>query len=165
MGEKESKKLAIDWMSSKEVAAYLGVSLQTLYKFIDDGSLAAYHMGRVIRLRYEDVLEFLKGQRIAKGELSQLLRRNEPTDIAKKVDEAVPMGRTQSITAAHNRAKLLLQEERERILKALEEIDRALSDEDFDDDDEYVVDVSGETSKEMVAEAPDGDTTEAEASS
>lgn len=160
MGEKESKKLAIDWMSSKEVAAYLGVSLQTLYKFIDDGSLAAYHMGRVIRLRYEDVLEFLKGQRIAKGELNQLLRRNEPTDIAKKVDEAVPMGRTLSITAAHNRAKLLLQEERERILKALEEIDRALTDEDFDDDD-FVVDVSDETSKEVAAEAPDGDTTEA----
>ncbi|MDA8277014.1 MAG: helix-turn-helix domain-containing protein [Actinomycetota bacterium] len=163
MGEKESKKLAIDWMSSKEVAAYLGVSLQTLYKFIDDGSLAAYHMGRVIRLRHEDVLEFLKGQRIAKGELNQLLRRKEPTDIAKKVDEAVSVGRTQSITAAHNRAKLLLQEERERILKALEEIDRALSDEDFDDD--YVVDVSDETSEVMAAEAPDGETTEAEANS
>ena len=134
MGDKGADRVEINWMSSKEAASYLGVSLQTLYKFIDDGSLAGYHMGRVIRLRYEDVLEFLEGQRIGKGELNQLLRRREPIEIAKKADETLPISGGRSITAAHRRAKSLLQEERERVLKSLEAIDKALSDEDFDDD-------------------------------
>lgn len=143
MGEKGTSRVEINWMSSKEAASYLGVSLQTLYKFIDEGSLAGYHMGRVIRLRYEDVLEFLEGQRIAKGELNQLLRRREPIEIGKKANETLPISRQSSINAAQRRAKLLLQEERERVLKSLEAIDKALSDEDFDDD--YLSEVSDET--------------------
>ncbi len=143
MGEKDANRAEINWMSSKEAASYLGVSLQTLYKFIDDGALAAYHMGRVIRLRYEDVLEFLEGQRIARGELNQLLRRREPIEVAKKASESPSIPRERSMTAAHLRAKFLLQEERERVLKSLEAIDKVLSDDDFDDD--YLAEVSDES--------------------
>ena len=135
MGEQDSSKVQINWMSSKEAASYLGVSLQTLYKFIDDGLLAAFHMGRVIRLRYEDVLEFLEGQRIAKGELNQLLRRRESGDLDATPVAVHTKGRSTNITAAHHRAKSFLQEERDRIARALEEIDRALMEDDFDDED------------------------------
>ncbi|CAG4928880.1 MULTISPECIES: helix-turn-helix domain-containing protein [Acidithrix] len=68
---------AIDWMSSKEASEYLGVSLQTLYRFIDSGSLTAYFMGRVIRLKYKDVVEFLEGQRIGRGTLHSILEESQ----------------------------------------------------------------------------------------
>lgn len=60
-------------MSSKEAAEYLGVSLLTLYKFIDSGLLPGYLMGRVIRLKYEDVVAFLEGQRIGPGTLNSVM--------------------------------------------------------------------------------------------
>ena len=65
----------ISWMSSKEAAEYLGVSLQTLYRFIDNGSLSAYQMGRVIRLKYSDVLAFIDQNRIGPGTLNSVLSR------------------------------------------------------------------------------------------
>ena len=59
----------IVWMSTKDAAEYLGVSMQTLYRFIDAGSLPAFQMGRVIRLKYSDLVAFIEGQRIAPGTL------------------------------------------------------------------------------------------------
>ncbi|MDA8195875.1 MAG: helix-turn-helix domain-containing protein [Actinomycetota bacterium] len=152
MDEEDVDKFKINWMSSKEAAAYLGISLQTLYKFIDDGSLGAFHMGRVIRLRYEDVLEFLEGQRITKGELSQLLRRKEAPEV--EVDVATPKtnDKAAKINSVRQRARTLLLIERERIARALEEIDRALAEEDFDDDFEP----SFGTSKSEDPEANEG---------
>ncbi len=64
---------SISWMSSKEAADYLGVSLLTLYKFIDTGALPGYLMGRVIRVKYDDVLSFLEGQRIGPGTLNSVV--------------------------------------------------------------------------------------------
>ena len=49
----------IEWMSSGEAADYLGVGLRTLYKFIDDGKLAGYRFGRVIRLKQSDLEIFI----------------------------------------------------------------------------------------------------------
>lgn len=68
---------AISWMSSKEAAEYLGVSLLTLYRFIDGGLLPGYHMGRVIRVKYEDVVAFLEGQRIGPGTLNSVMGETE----------------------------------------------------------------------------------------
>lgn len=62
----------IRWMSTKEAAEHLGVTLRSLYRFIDEGSLAAYKFGRVIRLKGEDVERFIESCRIAPGSLDHL---------------------------------------------------------------------------------------------
>jgi excisionase family DNA binding protein len=62
----------IRWMSTKEAAEHLGVTLRSLYRFIDEGSLAAYKFGRVIRLKGEDVDRFIESCRIAPGSLEHL---------------------------------------------------------------------------------------------
>jgi excisionase family DNA binding protein len=62
----------IQWMSTKEAADYLGVTLRSLYRFIDEGALAAYKFGRVIRLKDEDVEKFIEASRIAPGSLEHL---------------------------------------------------------------------------------------------
>lgn len=63
---------AIRWMSTKEASERLGVTLRTLYRFIDEGSLPAYKMGRVIRLKEDEVDAFIEGTRIAPGSLEHL---------------------------------------------------------------------------------------------
>ena len=50
---------SIRWMSTKEASERLGVTLRTLYRFIDEGQLAAYKFGRVIRLKESDVDDFI----------------------------------------------------------------------------------------------------------
>ena len=45
-------------MGTRDAAEHLGVTLRTLYRFIDEGHLPAYKMGRVIRLRSDDVAAF-----------------------------------------------------------------------------------------------------------
>lgn len=60
------------WLSTAEAAARLGVTRRTLYRFIDEGELAAYKMGRVIRLRQDDLDAFLESRRIRPGELASL---------------------------------------------------------------------------------------------
>jgi len=62
----------IRWMSTKEAAEYLGVTLRSLYRFIDEGGLAAYKFGRVIRLKQDDVETFIEASRIAPGSLEHL---------------------------------------------------------------------------------------------
>lgn len=62
----------IRWMSTKEAAEHLGVTLRSLYRFIDEGSLAAYKFGRVIRLKTEDVDRFIESCRIEPGSLEHL---------------------------------------------------------------------------------------------
>lgn len=46
--------------------------MRTLYRFIDEGQLPAYKMGRVIRLQARDVDAFIAGARIAPGTLEHL---------------------------------------------------------------------------------------------
>ena len=62
----------IRWMSTKEAAEHLGVTLRSLYRFIDEGALAAYKFGRVIRLKGDDVERFIESCRIAPGSLEHL---------------------------------------------------------------------------------------------
>lgn len=62
----------IRWISTKEAASRLGVTLRTLYRFIDEGQIAAYQFGRVIRLKESDVGSFIESSRIAPGSLKHL---------------------------------------------------------------------------------------------
>ena len=63
---------AISWLSTKEAAERLGVTLRSLYRFIDEGGLAAYKFGRVIRLKESDVDAFIESSRIVPGSLEHL---------------------------------------------------------------------------------------------
>jgi excisionase family DNA binding protein len=60
------------WMGTQEAARYLGITPRTLYRFIDEGRLPAYKMGRVIRLKGDDLDTFLETARIQPGELANL---------------------------------------------------------------------------------------------
>jgi excisionase family DNA binding protein len=60
------------WLSTKEASARLGVTLRSLYRFIDEGALSAYRFGRVIRLTENDVERFITSSRIEPGSLEHL---------------------------------------------------------------------------------------------
>jgi excisionase family DNA binding protein len=62
----------IRWMSTKEASERLGVTLRTLYRFIDEGRLPAYQVGRVIRLKADELETFIDSLRISPGTLSHL---------------------------------------------------------------------------------------------
>ena len=64
----------IEWMSTSDAARYLGVQVRTLYRFIDEGHLPAYRFGRVIRLKREDVDDFVQLCRIEPGGLTVAMR-------------------------------------------------------------------------------------------
>ena len=62
----------IRWLSTNDAASRLGVSLRTLYKFIDEGLVPAYKLGRVIRLKESEVDAFIESSRITPGTLDHL---------------------------------------------------------------------------------------------
>jgi excisionase family DNA binding protein len=70
----------VRWLNTKDASARLGVTLRSLYRFIDGGELAAYKFGRVIRLKEEDVDRFIESCRIAPGALEHLLPPRRSTD-------------------------------------------------------------------------------------
>lgn len=63
---------SITWLSTAEAAKYLGITPRTLYRFIDEGHIAGYRFGRVIRLKQTDVDAFIEASRIAPGTLEHL---------------------------------------------------------------------------------------------
>lgn len=71
---------AIRWMGTREACERLGVTLRTLYRFIDEGQLPAYKMGRVIRVQESDVEEFIGRMRIEPGTLEHLYPEPKPRD-------------------------------------------------------------------------------------
>jgi len=62
----------IEWLSTQDAARRLGITPRTLYRFIDVGDLPAYRLGRVIRLKAEDVDRFIESSRIEPGSLEHL---------------------------------------------------------------------------------------------
>jgi excisionase family DNA binding protein len=62
----------IRWLSTREASERLGVTLRSLYRFIDEGDVVAYRFGRVIRLQEADVDRFIEASRIAPGTLEHL---------------------------------------------------------------------------------------------
>jgi excisionase family DNA binding protein len=69
------------WLSTNDAASRLGVSLRTLYKFIDEGQLPAYKFGRVIRLQEQEVDTFITSARIEPGTLEHLYPEAKTVDI------------------------------------------------------------------------------------
>lgn len=69
---------AIHWMGTREACEKLGVTLRTLYRFIDEGQLPAYKMGRVIRVQESDIDDFITRQRIEPGTLEHLYPEPKP---------------------------------------------------------------------------------------
>ncbi|MDP6964461.1 MAG: helix-turn-helix domain-containing protein [Acidimicrobiales bacterium] len=72
--ESTTSNLRVKWMSSNEAAERLGVTTATLYRFIDEGRLPAYRMGRVIRLKESELEDFERTCRIEPGSLSHLIQ-------------------------------------------------------------------------------------------
>ena len=66
-----------EWLSSNEAASQIGITQRTLYRFIDEGRLPGYRIGRVIRLRQLDVQEFLEECIVKPGELKHLYPASE----------------------------------------------------------------------------------------
>ena len=66
------------WLSTQDAAKRLGVTSRTLYRFIDQGELPAYRLGRVIRLKLDEVDAFIEGSRIQPGSLEHLYPDSGP---------------------------------------------------------------------------------------
>jgi excisionase family DNA binding protein len=60
------------WLSTREAARQLGVTVRTLYRLVDGGELAAYRIGRVFRIKQTDLEAFLDDARVKPGELEHL---------------------------------------------------------------------------------------------
>jgi excisionase family DNA binding protein len=73
-----SGRPAVEWLSSAEAAARLGITPRTLYRFIDEGQLPAYRFGRVIRLKATEVDAFIDLCRIEPGTLDHLYADSGP---------------------------------------------------------------------------------------
>jgi len=62
----------IEWMTTAEVSAYLGITARTLYRLIDEGQIVAYRFGRVLRLKQTDVESYIESVRVTPGSLQHL---------------------------------------------------------------------------------------------
>ncbi len=67
-------------MGTREACERLGVTLRTLYRFIDEGQLPAYKMGRVIRVQATDIEDFISRMRIEPGSLEHLYPEPKPRE-------------------------------------------------------------------------------------
>ncbi len=67
------------WLSSKDAANQMGITPRTLYRFIDEGRLPAYRLGRVIRLKTSDVDSFIDASRVQPGTLTHLYHDSTKT--------------------------------------------------------------------------------------
>lgn len=76
-----STSSGIVWLNTAETARRLGVTPRTLYRFIDDGQLPAYRFGRVIRLKENEVEQFIDNCRIQPGTLDSAYHDDEVIDI------------------------------------------------------------------------------------
>lgn len=63
---------SVRWLGTTEAAEFLGVVPRTLYRMIDEGLIPAYKMGRVIRLKGDDLDAFLQTTRVQPGSLAHL---------------------------------------------------------------------------------------------
>ena len=61
------------WMSVQAAARELEVTTRTIYRFINDGKLTAYRIGRVYRIRRSDLEEFLTDATLQPGDLDHLV--------------------------------------------------------------------------------------------
>lgn len=69
-----------NWLSTAEASRRLGINTRTLYRLVDEGQIAAYKFGRVIRLREADVDGFIESSRVAPGSLEHLYAGSSEQD-------------------------------------------------------------------------------------
>lgn len=67
----------IEWLSTAQAAARLGLAPRTLYRFVDRGEVGAYRFGRVLRFRLEELDQFIERCRIEPGSLRHLHESTE----------------------------------------------------------------------------------------
>ena len=53
------------WLSVDEIAAYLGIKRDTIYKWIADKQMPAYKVGRLWKLRKEEVDDWVRQDKAA----------------------------------------------------------------------------------------------------
>ncbi len=82
------------WLSVQKTASELEVTTRTIYRFINDGKLAAYRIGRVYRIRRADLDAFLVGAALQPGDLDHLVEDTKSPRRAKpnKGDRSVHNG-------------------------------------------------------------------------
>lgn len=61
------------WLSVQAAATELEVTTRTIYRFINDGKLAAYRIGRVYRIMRTDLQAFLDSAALQPGDLAHLV--------------------------------------------------------------------------------------------
>jgi excisionase family DNA binding protein len=77
------------WMSTRQAAAYLGITPRTLYRLIDSGQVPAYRFGRVFRLQGREIDAFIDSARIQPGDLRHLYDTDEVADEGEDPDDAL----------------------------------------------------------------------------
>ena len=63
---------ANEWLSVERAGRVLGIGIHTVYGLINRGELVAYRIGRVYRIRREDIAAFLESARVKPGDLHHL---------------------------------------------------------------------------------------------
>ena len=83
------------WLGTTAAASRMGITTRTLYRFIDEGMLPAYKMGRVIRMQASDVDAYVDACKIApRSDLASL-----------SADGGVPTRRSAGLTQPRRRAQ------------------------------------------------------------
>ena len=53
-----------EFLSTGEVAQWLGVSTATIYKFVEKGELPVYRLGRINKFRRSDIEDFIQKNKL-----------------------------------------------------------------------------------------------------
>lgn len=62
-----------EWLNLRGVAHELGVGVPMVYRAINSGALVAYRLGRVYRVKREDLNAYLDAVRVKPGDLEHLM--------------------------------------------------------------------------------------------
>ena len=84
MSQQNPQRNETAWLGTTAAAERMGITTRTLYRFIDEGMLPAYRMGRVIRLQAADVDACISSCKIEPGTLPHLYPPVEPKTQANK---------------------------------------------------------------------------------
>ena len=84
--EEQAERSGIEWLGTTAAAKRLGITTRTLYRFIDEGYIAAYRMGRVIRVKGEDIESYIEACRIEPGTISHLYPEVAPRPTSEATD-------------------------------------------------------------------------------
>ena len=72
LSEDQESSKTTEWLGTTKAAKRLGITTRTLYRFIDEGQVTAYRLGRVIRVKAKDIDVFIESCRITPGTIGHL---------------------------------------------------------------------------------------------